>query len=88
MRRCTLQDENSRFLDLAGLHGTEEGTVSVCLGNGDGSFQPARNFGAGTNPNSVGVGDLKGDGALDQAVANGFSNNVSVLINNTARTPR
>jgi VCBS repeat protein len=56
------------------------------LGNGDGSFQAAaQSFGAGSYPYSVAVGDFNGDGALDLAVANAFSNNVSLLINNTRR---
>ena len=59
------------------------GTVSVLLGNGDGSFQAAQNFGAGGSPASVAVGDFNGDGTADLAVANSVSNNVSVLINNT-----
>jgi hypothetical protein len=58
-------------------------TVSVLLGNGDGSFQAARSFGAGSGPRSVAVGDFNGDGRLDLAVANQNSNDVSVLINNT-----
>jgi VCBS repeat protein len=57
--------------------------VSVLLGNGDGSFQGARNFAAGSLPYSVAVGDFNGDGLPDLAVANAYSNNVSVLINNT-----
>ena len=61
--------------------------VSVLLGNGDGSFQAAKNFGAGSYPVSVAVGDFNGDGKPDLAVANSAynsgSNNVSVLINNT-----
>src|SRR5207302_325217 len=40
-------------------------------------------FGAGTNPDSVAVGDFNGDGLQDLAVANFNSNTVSVLINNT-----
>jgi hypothetical protein len=56
--------------------------VSVLLGNGDGTFQAAQNFGAGGGPFSVAVGDFNGDGVLDLAVANRGSN-VSVLINNT-----
>jgi hypothetical protein len=59
--------------------------VSVLLGNGDGSFLGAQNFGAGSFPLSVAVDDFNGDGLPDLAVANDFSNNVSVLINNTPR---
>src|SRR5207253_3202005 len=62
-------------------------TVSVLLGNGDGTFQAAQAFGAGTNPASVAVGDFNGDGMPDLAVANFNSDNVSVLINNTAIAP-
>ena len=45
------------------------GTVSVLLGNGDGSFQAARFFGGVGNPYSVAVGDFNGDGLPDLAVA-------------------
>src|SRR5437879_5776573 len=58
-------------------------TVSVLLGNPDGTFQAPLSFGAGTNPDSVAVGDFHGDGLQDLAVANFNSNTVSVLINNT-----
>jgi len=58
-------------------------TVSVLLGNGDGSFQAARNFFASRNPDFVAVGDFNGDSLPDLAVASGSSNTVSVLINNT-----
>src|SRR2546426_337681 len=44
-------------------------TVSVLLGNGDGTFQPARLFAAGSGPNSVVVGDFNHDGKTDLAVA-------------------
>ena len=59
-------------------------TVSVLLGNGDGTFQAAQAFSAGTNPASVAVGDFNGDVRQDLAVGNFNSDNVSVLINNTA----
>ena len=47
------------------------------------SFIARREFDAGGGPRSVAVGDFNGDGLPDLAVANGDSNNVSVLINNT-----
>jgi uncharacterized protein (TIGR03437 family) len=55
--------------------------VSVCLGNGDGSFQPAMSIGAGESPSSVAHGDFNGDGKPDLATANEISNNVTALIN-------
>ena len=70
-------------LDLAVAHsGSTPGTVSVLLGNGDGTFQPARLFPAGQGSLSVAVGDLNGDGRPDLAVANYYSNDVSVLLGN------
>src|SRR5712692_9857149 len=57
-------------------------SVSVLLGNGDGSFQGARNFGVGSGPLSVAVGDFNGDGVQDLAVANTSPANVSVLLGN------
>src|SRR5215469_6335377 len=46
------------------------GTVSVLLGNGDGTFQAAVNYAVGTTPGSVAVGDFNGDGKADLAVTN------------------
>jgi hypothetical protein len=65
----------------------DSNTVSVLLGNGDGSFQPARNYSAGTNPYLVAVGDFQGNGILDIAVADygdtqGSGSGVSVLLGN------
>jgi hypothetical protein len=45
------------------------GSVSVLLGNGDGSFQTARDYPVGASPNAVAVGDLSGDGVQDLVVA-------------------
>lgn len=49
----------------------EAATVSILLGNGDGTFQQHKDFSAGQNINWVVVGDFNGDGKLDLAVVNG-----------------
>jgi len=60
----------------------DDGNVSILLGNGDGTFQPANNFAAGKNPFSVAVGDFNGDSLVDLAVATNGDNTVSVLLGN------
>ena len=45
------------------------GTVSVLLGNGNGTFQPELSFFVGLFPLSVGLGDFNHDGRPDIAVA-------------------
>jgi hypothetical protein len=55
-------------------------SVSVLLGNGDGTFQPAVSYGVGYNPSWVAVGDFNGDGKLDLAVADTFG--LTVLLGN------
>ena len=67
--------------DLAALN-YNSNTVSVLLGNGDGTFQTAMTFGVGAYPSSVTVGDLNGDHKLDLIVPNSGSDNVSVLLGN------
>ena len=53
------------------------------MGIGNGTFvTPAVNFGAGGQPFSVAVGDFNNDTILDLAVANDFSDNVSILLGN------
>jgi hypothetical protein len=59
------------------------GDVSVLLGNGDGTFQAARNFGTGPNNYtfpSVAVGDFNGDGKLDIVETNDCG--VNLLLGN------
>jgi hypothetical protein len=55
--------------------------VSVLLGNGNGTFQGALHFNAGSQPWSVAVGDFNGDGIPDLATAN-LSGSVRVLLGN------
>ncbi len=51
--------------------GTDPGSVSILLGNGDGTFQPAQNFPVGVNgPLSVAVGQFTNSGHQDIVTAN------------------
>ena len=57
-------------------------TISVLLGNGDGTFQPAVTYFADNIPAGIAVGDFNGDGKLDLVVTNEGSGDVSVLLGN------
>jgi hypothetical protein len=46
-------------------------TLSVLLGNGDGTFLPASKFAVGPEPLGLAVADFTGDGILDLAVVGG-----------------
>lgn len=54
--------------------------VSVLLGNGNGTFQPAVTYPSGAQTNSLAVVDMNGDGKLD--IVAGNANNVSLLLGN------
>src|SRR5262245_40162418 len=58
------------------------GTLSVLLGNGDGSFRPRTDLAVGGSPHSVAVGDFNGDGRLDVVTAQQLTDTVSVLLGN------
>ncbi len=59
-------------------------TVSVFLGNGNGTFTPKAGspFAAGSTPSDLAVGDVTGDGKKDIVVTNKATNTVSVLAGN------
>jgi hypothetical protein len=65
------------------------GTVSILLGNGDGTFQAANGATTGANPISFALADFNGDGKLDVAVldegtncAQSGSSNLVVFLGN------
>jgi hypothetical protein len=67
--------------------GSDVGSVSVLLGNGDGTFQPARNINVGFRPWGVAVGDFDGDHIPDLAVTHATAflpsqNTVTILLGN------
>ena len=57
-------------------------SVSVLLGNGDGTFSVQQTFAVGYSPRAVAVADLTGDGIEDLIVANYNSDTISVLMGN------
>jgi hypothetical protein len=59
-----------------------DNTVSVLLGNGDGTFQPKVTYAAGPWPVSVAVGDFTGNGIQDLVVANNGTGTLSILLGN------
>jgi hypothetical protein len=68
--------------DLAVANGANS-SITVWLGNGDGSFHFGDDFDVGgLGSTSIAVGDFNGDGRADLAVANNISWNVSVLLGN------
>ncbi len=59
------------------------GSVTVLLGNGDGTFQAAQAYDSGgSETGGIAVADLNGDGKLDVVVANSASGTVAVLLGN------
>jgi hypothetical protein len=58
------------------------GTVSVYLGNGDGTFEAPLVFAVGSNPLGIVAADFNGDGKLDLATALSSTDNIAVLLGN------
>lgn len=73
-------------LDLAvGYQDPASNSISVLIGNGDGTFKPPVDYATGSEPGAVAVADLNHDGKLDIVAANFgqfAGNTVSVLLGN------
>ncbi len=54
-------------------------TVSVLIGNGDGTLKPVNSFPTGQAPDGMAVADFNGDGIPDLATANQEDNTISFL---------
>src|SRR4029077_4752748 len=68
-------------LDLAVTNKGDK-TVSILLGNGDGTFQSQTTVPTGLAPDAVVTGDFNGDGKPDLAVANFTDGTISILLGN------
>ena len=85
-----LDSREKRALAAADLNGdgrldlatTNTRSVSVLLGNGDGTFREEQRFAAGFAPVALAAADLNGDRHIDLATANHFSGDISVLPGN------
>jgi len=58
------------------------GSVSILLGNGDGTFRGHVDYATGAGARGIVAADFNGDGRLDLAVANLSANTVSILLGN------
>jgi len=70
-------------LDLA-IANAADNTVTILLGNGDGTFTQASGspIAVGTAPYAIVAADFRANGKLDLAIANSGSNNVTLLLGN------
>jgi type II secretory pathway component GspD/PulD (secretin) len=68
-------------LDLA-VANQGDNTVSILLGNGDGTFQSQATVATGLAPDAIVTGDFNADGKLDIAVANFTDNSISIFPGN------
>ena len=72
---------NNGITDIATAN-YSDGTVSVLMGNGNGTFQPPVAYPVGTNPQSMTVADFNHDGIPDIVTANTGSDTISLLVGN------
>jgi hypothetical protein len=61
---------------------SSDNTLSVLLGNGDGTFQAQTTYASGNSPVALAAADLNGDGNVDLIAANSSDNTLSVLLGN------
>jgi hypothetical protein len=63
-----------------GFGGTE--TLTIFLGNGDGTFSSGVNYNAGVYAVGLAAGDFNGDGFVDLAIVDGSHNTINIMTGN------
>jgi hypothetical protein len=76
-----VQDMNEdSIIDLVVVN-EGDNSISIYLGNGNGTFQPPQIFlSGGTLPTSIAIQDFNEDGTYDFAVSNQGSNSICILL--------
>jgi len=72
---------SSGFTDLVVANHAND-TLSVFLGNGDGTFKVPTTIATGHSPSSIAAADFNNDGKIDLAVTNDTDGTVSVFLGN------
>ncbi|HYK45945.1 MAG TPA: VCBS repeat-containing protein, partial [Parafilimonas sp.] len=77
---------NDGHLDIAACTEYNSEGMSVLLGSGNGTFQPAQNYDGAYSPDlrnesGIATGDVDADGDIDIIVGNAASNDVSIYLN-------
>ncbi len=79
-KSVTMGDVNGDGVVDALITNNSDASISVLIGNGDGSFRSPVKYGVVSDPNNVALGDVNGDSILDAVV--GSRTNGSLLIGN------
>ena len=69
-------------LATANYNNGQAGSVSILLGNGDGTFATHTDYAAGTGPDGLAIGKFNGDTYADLAVTDLIGNTMSILPGN------
>ncbi len=64
----------------------DSNTITVLLGNGDGTFRETPELNVGQDPAAIAIADLDGNGVLDMVTADQASHTVSVVLGNGGGT--
>ncbi|MFC1598958.1 FG-GAP-like repeat-containing protein [Patescibacteria group bacterium] len=76
-----LDVNNDNLLDIVVTNRkSRDGKVEIFLGYGNGNFDPNVSYDAGSGPSDFAYADFNNDSKIDLAVANTFSDNISILL--------